>query len=99
VVDRARRRPSPSPAHRHASQRRAGLRVPDQARRAHGAGCSTTDYWVRYSLSEVIECPLHFAIFDVRTGKLLSGPTAADVPTYQVQVEDDTVYVKRSLPP
>jgi nitrite reductase/ring-hydroxylating ferredoxin subunit len=43
----------------------------------------------------VIECPLHFAQFDVRTGKLLCGPTAADIPTYQVLVEGDTVYVKR----
>ena len=43
----------------------------------------------------VIECPLHFARFDVRTGKLLSGPTAVDIPTYQVRVEGDTVYVKR----
>src|SRR5436853_7042088 len=43
----------------------------------------------------VIECPLHFATFDVRTGKLLSGPTAADVPAYAVQVKDDTGYVKR----
>ena len=44
----------------------------------------------------VIECPLHFATFDVRTGKLLSGPVAEDVPTYSVQVKDDTVYVKRA---
>ena len=43
----------------------------------------------------VIECPLHFAEFDVRTGKLLSGPTSADVPVYQVLVEEDVVYVKR----
>jgi nitrite reductase/ring-hydroxylating ferredoxin subunit len=46
----------------------------------------------------VIECPLHFATFDVRTGKLLSGPISADVPTYEVQVQHDTVYVKRSTP-
>ncbi len=45
--------------------------------------------------SHVIERPLHFAQFDVRTGKPLSGPTAADVPTYQVRVEGDTVYEKR----
>src|SRR5207247_709013 len=38
VVDRARRRRSPPPAHRHASHRRAGLRVHDQPRRAHGGG-------------------------------------------------------------
>jgi nitrite reductase/ring-hydroxylating ferredoxin subunit len=44
----------------------------------------------------VIECPLHFATFDVRTGKLLSGPVSADVPIYAVQVKDDTVYVKRA---
>jgi nitrite reductase/ring-hydroxylating ferredoxin subunit len=47
----------------------------------------------------VIECPLHFATFDVRTGKLLSGPTAADVPTFQVRVEGDTVYVWRAPSP
>jgi nitrite reductase/ring-hydroxylating ferredoxin subunit len=43
----------------------------------------------------VVECPLHFAQFDVRTGKLLSGPASADVPTYEVRVEAETVYVKR----
>ena len=42
----------------------------------------------------VVECPLHFAEFDVRTGKLLSGPVAADVATYPVRVAEDTVYVK-----
>jgi nitrite reductase/ring-hydroxylating ferredoxin subunit len=44
----------------------------------------------------VVECPLHYATFDVRTGKLLSGPASADVPTYEVQVDDGTVYVKRA---
>src|SRR5262245_53749555 len=43
----------------------------------------------------VVECPLHFARFDVRTGKLESGPVAADVPTYEVRVDGDTLYVKR----
>jgi 3-phenylpropionate/trans-cinnamate dioxygenase ferredoxin component len=42
----------------------------------------------------VVECPLHFATFDVRTGKPLDGPASADVPTYAVQVRDDTVYLK-----
>ena len=42
-----------------------------------------------------IECPLHFARFDVRTGKLLSGPVATDVPRYEVQVDGATIYVKR----
>jgi nitrite reductase/ring-hydroxylating ferredoxin subunit len=43
----------------------------------------------------VVECPLHFAHFDVRTGHLLSGPVGVDVPIYVVRVEADTVYVKR----
>jgi len=43
----------------------------------------------------VIAGPLHFAQFDVRTGKLLTGPAAADIPTYQVRLEGDSVYVKR----
>ena len=46
----------------------------------------------------VVECPVHFARFDVRTGRLLSGPTADDVPTQDVRVEGDVVYVKRPAP-
>jgi 3-phenylpropionate/trans-cinnamate dioxygenase ferredoxin component len=43
-----------------------------------------------------VECPLHFARFDVCTGKLLRGPVATDVPVYEVQVKEDTVYIKQS---
>jgi 3-phenylpropionate/trans-cinnamate dioxygenase ferredoxin subunit len=43
----------------------------------------------------LIECPLHFAQFDVRTGELVNGPVSTAVPTYEVLVEGDTVYVKR----
>jgi nitrite reductase/ring-hydroxylating ferredoxin subunit len=43
----------------------------------------------------VVECPLHFAQFDVRTGKLIDGPVAADVPIYEVKIEGDAVWVKR----
>jgi 3-phenylpropionate/trans-cinnamate dioxygenase ferredoxin subunit len=43
----------------------------------------------------VVECPLHFARYDVRTGALLSGPVAEDIPCYEVRVDGDTVYVKR----
>ena len=42
----------------------------------------------------LIECPLHFAQFDVRTGELVSGPVSTPVAIYQVRVEGDTVYVK-----
>jgi len=43
----------------------------------------------------VIECPLHFAQFDVRTGELVDGPVSTAVPIYEVRVEGNTVYVKR----
>jgi nitrite reductase/ring-hydroxylating ferredoxin subunit len=43
----------------------------------------------------MIECPLHFAQFDVRTGKLIDGPVSADVPTYQVEVAGDSIWIKR----
>jgi nitrite reductase/ring-hydroxylating ferredoxin subunit len=42
----------------------------------------------------VIECPLHFAQFDIRTGELISGPVSMVVPVYEVRVEDGTVYIK-----
>jgi len=42
----------------------------------------------------VVECPLHFAQFDVRTGKLVDGPVSADLPVYEVRVADGTVFVK-----
>jgi nitrite reductase/ring-hydroxylating ferredoxin subunit len=43
----------------------------------------------------IVECPLHFAQFDVRTGKLVDGPISADVPVYEVRIEGDTVLIKR----
>ena|SRR5271166_982139 len=43
----------------------------------------------------LIECPLHFAQFDVRTGELVNGPVSAAVPIYQVRIEGDTIYLKR----
>jgi 3-phenylpropionate/trans-cinnamate dioxygenase ferredoxin component len=42
----------------------------------------------------IVECPLHFAQFDVRDGKLIDGPISADLPVYEVRVEGDTVFVK-----
>jgi len=43
----------------------------------------------------IVECPLHFAQFDVRTGKLIDGPISADVPVYEVRVENGAVLIKR----
>jgi nitrite reductase/ring-hydroxylating ferredoxin subunit len=49
---------------------------------------SAGDLW-----GEVVECPLHGAQFDVRTGAVLSLPAIFPLPTYPVKVEDGTIYV------
>lgn len=41
-----------------------------------------------------VECPRHFARFDVRTGDLISGPVSENVPVYPLTVEDGVVYVE-----
>jgi nitrite reductase/ring-hydroxylating ferredoxin subunit len=42
----------------------------------------------------VIECPLHGAQFDVRTGDVLSLPAIFPIRTYPVKVENGAVYVE-----
>src|SRR5260370_16619456 len=47
----------------------------------------------------MIECPLHYACFDVRTGKLLSGPASADVVTYAGRAPGDPATGQRKANP
>ncbi len=42
---------------------------------------------------ECIECPIHQALFDVRTGKARSAPAEVDLKTYPVRVEGEDVFV------
>ena len=42
----------------------------------------------------VVECPLHQACFDLRSGKCLSGPATTDLRVYPVRVENGRVLVK-----
>jgi naphthalene 1,2-dioxygenase system ferredoxin subunit len=41
-----------------------------------------------------IECPLHAARFDIRTGRVLDPPATEDLKTYPVRVVGDTIEVK-----
>lgn len=43
---------------------------------------------------ELIECPLHAARFDVRTGKVLDPPATLDLKTYPVRVVDGEIQVR-----
>jgi 3-phenylpropionate/trans-cinnamate dioxygenase ferredoxin subunit len=42
-----------------------------------------------------IECPRHGARFDIRSGAVLSFPAIVPIPTYEVRVEEDGIYVAR----
>jgi nitrite reductase/ring-hydroxylating ferredoxin subunit len=46
-----------------------------------------------YIEGDVVECPLHGALFEIRTGKCLAVG-AADLATYRVRVESDAVLVE-----
>ncbi len=41
-----------------------------------------------------IECPLHAARFDIRTGKVLDPPATEDLKTYPVRLAGDDIEVK-----
>ena len=44
--------------------------------------------------AEEIECPLHQARFDVRTGSCVAGPATQDLDTNELKIEGGDVYVK-----
>jgi 3-phenylpropionate/trans-cinnamate dioxygenase ferredoxin subunit len=43
---------------------------------------------------QTIECPLHGACFDLRTGEALTPPAIEPVRTFAVVLQDDDVYVE-----
>ncbi len=40
-----------------------------------------------------VECPLHQARFDFRTGEAVSAPATENIPIYPVRIEGDIVWV------
>ena len=42
---------------------------------------------------DVIECPLHGACFEIKTGKAVNPPAEVDLKTYPVKINGDTIYV------
>jgi nitrite reductase/ring-hydroxylating ferredoxin subunit len=43
---------------------------------------------------ETVECPLHGACFDLRTGEALTPPAVEPVQTFPVVVQGDAIYVE-----
>jgi nitrite reductase/ring-hydroxylating ferredoxin subunit len=44
-------------------------------------------------LGDVVECPFHGGQFEVRSGKAVMAPAADDVPTFEVRIEGDGIWV------
>jgi naphthalene 1,2-dioxygenase ferredoxin component len=42
---------------------------------------------------DIVECPLHEACFNIRTGKVLSEPATVDIKTYPVRIVDGRIEV------
>jgi naphthalene 1,2-dioxygenase system ferredoxin subunit len=56
----------------------------------HAYAC-LSDGWLD---GEVIECPLHAARFDIRTGKVLDPPATEDLKTYPVRVVGEEIQIR-----
>lgn len=51
-----------------------------------------------YIDGDCIECPLHQALFDIRTGKAKSAPATVDLRVYAVAVHGERILVDASDP-
>jgi naphthalene 1,2-dioxygenase system ferredoxin subunit len=56
----------------------------------HAYAC-LSDGWLD---GEVIECPLHAARFDIRTGKVLDPPATEDLKTYPARVVGEEIQIR-----
>jgi naphthalene 1,2-dioxygenase system ferredoxin subunit len=56
----------------------------------HAYAC-LSDGWLD---GTTIECPLHAARFDVRTGEVLDPPATEDLKTYPIRQTDDEIEIK-----
>ena len=56
----------------------------------HAYAC-LSDGWLD---GDVIECPLHAARFDIRTGKVLDPPATEDLKTYPVRLVGEEIQIR-----
>jgi nitrite reductase/ring-hydroxylating ferredoxin subunit len=63
---------------------------------AFSGRCPHAGYVLNYTRvrpEDRILCSSHMALFDLRTGKVLAGPTDVDLRVYAVRVDGQDVYV------
>ncbi len=44
-----------------------------------------------------VECPWHGARFDVRTGEVKSPPAESPVSTYEIKIDRDDIWIRKSI--
>ena len=54
----------------------------------------TTDLEAREVVEGYIECPLHFGLFEIATGKAAGAPVTVDLRTYPVRVEGTRIEIE-----
>lgn len=47
-----------------------------------------------YVMGDCIECPLHQALFDIRSGGVVEGPAEQPLEVYPVKVDGDTILIQ-----
>ena len=57
--------------------------------------CTHEDFQLHFGYIEdgCVHCPIHYGVFDVTSGKAVSGPVT-DLETFKVRVEGEDVYVE-----
>ena len=57
--------------------------------------CTHADFQMHFGFVEddCLHCPIHYGVYDLGTGKAVSGPVE-DLPTYPIRVEGDEVQVR-----
>ena len=45
-------------------------------------------------MGEIVQCPCHGSRFNLKTGKVIGGPTAVPEPKYDVKVENGQILIK-----
>lgn len=56
---------------------------------------SLADGWIE---GAEVECPMHSAKFCLRTGKVLCMPATEDIPTHQVELRGDEIWLTPGTP-
>lgn len=46
-----------------------------------------------FVMDDLVECPLHAAKFEIRTGKFVDGPACPNLRTFPVKVENGRIHV------